>query len=149
MSRKELVQATIEKLRGVIKSMHAGLKFPLAELTLSPPQIRIFFLISKSQAGISVKELAEKIKVTPGAITQFVDTLVEKGLVRREEDPHDRRSLRIKLTPAGERKVHRFEQDYFEAACRIFAVLSDSEIEQLLGILTRLESTAGKGNGEE
>lgn len=72
--------------------------------------------------GISVKELAERSNVTPGAITQFVDVLITKDLVRREEDPHDRRIVRLKLTPAAASQLQKFRKEFLATAARAFAV---------------------------
>ena len=77
--------------------------------------------------------------VTPGAITQFVDGLVEKDLVRRSEDPNDRRVLRIKLTELAESDFKQFWKDYFTAVSQIFSALSDEEIKQLIGLLSKVD----------
>jgi DNA-binding MarR family transcriptional regulator len=86
---------------------------------------------------VSVKELAEVLSVTSGAVTQFVDALVEKGLVRREEDHDDRRLLRIKLTEYAHNNFKEFKKDYFESVSRVFDSLSDEEIQQLTGLLMK------------
>ena len=46
-------------------------------------------------------EIQRKILVTSGGITYLVDRLVEKGLVRREECPTDRRARYAVITDAG------------------------------------------------
>jgi len=42
--------------------------------------------------------LAEFIDIDPGAATRLVDRLVTKGLLTRDSDPDDRRSVRLSLT---------------------------------------------------
>lgn len=67
-SRRDLVQTLIEDLFLVIRLIHHG--WPLQETILSPPQARLLFTIgTRRDEGISVKELAGKINVTPGAVT--------------------------------------------------------------------------------
>ena len=50
--------------------------------------------------------------MTPGAITQFMDVLIEKNLVKREEDPNDRRIVRLKLTPSAKSQMEQFRKAF-------------------------------------
>jgi DNA-binding MarR family transcriptional regulator len=50
-------------------------------------------------------ELSRTLMLSPGGMTNRLDRLEEMGLVRREPDPHDRRSLRVVLTDDGRRRV--------------------------------------------
>jgi DNA-binding MarR family transcriptional regulator len=136
-SREELLRALVEKLGYVMRGMHTGQGFRFAEFMVGPPQVRILFRIASKPEGVSVKELAEVLSVTSGAVTQFVDALVEKGLVRREEDLDDRRLLRIKLTEYAHNNFKEFKKDYFESVSRVFDSLSDEEIQQLTGLLMK------------
>jgi MarR family 2-MHQ and catechol resistance regulon transcriptional repressor len=47
-------------------------------------------------------ELQRKILVSSGGVTYLVDRLVQRGLVRREPCPTDRRAMYAVLTPEGE-----------------------------------------------
>ena len=49
----------------------------------------------------SVSELAEAKNISRPAISQGVDTLVNKGLIARTPNPQDRRYVQLELTPAG------------------------------------------------
>lgn len=47
--------------------------------------------------------IAKAMMVTPRAITAQVDGLVEQRLLKRLDDPRDRRVVRLRITPGGER----------------------------------------------
>jgi len=47
---------------------------------------------------LSVKTLAEQMKLTPGRITHIVTGLEQKGYVTREIDIADRRNIKVRLT---------------------------------------------------
>lgn len=81
--------------------------------------------------------------VTPGAVTQVVDVLVEKDLLRREEDPDDRRVLRIRLTDRAKSGFKQFRSHYFSQISRFFDSLTDLEVEQLAGLLSRIDLPPG------
>jgi DNA-binding MarR family transcriptional regulator len=136
-SREELLRALMEKLRFVMMGMHTGQGLRFGEFTVGPPQVRILFYIARKPEGVSVKELAEVLSVTSGAVTQFVDALVEKGLVRREEDHDDRRLLRIKLTEYAHGNFNEFKKGYFASVSRVFEPLSDEEVLRLTRLLMK------------
>lgn len=68
---------------------------------LTPPQYMVLRCVRDSQSGCSMSELAESSFQVSATMTGIVDRLVERGLVQRERDPHDRRTLRVVLTGAG------------------------------------------------
>ena len=138
--RKELLQTLVEKLVSVMRRVHAGQGFRFSEFKLSPPQVRIVFFIAKQREEVAVKDLAEMLSVTPGAVTQFVDALVEMDLVRREEDAKDRRIIRIKLTELAISKLEEFRKGYLASASRVFDVLSDAEIEEFVRLLDKVDT---------
>ena len=51
--------------------------------------------------GLSRQQLADRTIKDETTMTRFLDGLVRKGLVRREQDPGDRRVVRIWLTESG------------------------------------------------
>ena len=135
--REELLQRTFEQLFSVMRQMHRDVspKEPL----LSHPQARLVFAIAKyKEEGISVKELARMSSMTAGAITQFADVLIAKGLVRREEDSDDRRVVRLTLTPAAKRKMEKFRKEFLASAVKVFDVLSTGELKQLTELLAKV-----------
>ncbi|MBN2284248.1 MAG: MarR family transcriptional regulator [Deltaproteobacteria bacterium] len=64
-----------------------------------PQSFVIFDLLAHEYS--SVKDIAARVQLDSPAVTGIVDRLVKEGLVRREEDPADRRSLRVSLTEKG------------------------------------------------
>ncbi len=136
-TREELLRALMEKMRFVMRGMYAGQGLRFGEFMVGPPQVGILFRIASKPEGVSVKELAEERGVTPGAVSQFIDSLVEKGLVKREEDRNDRRLLRIQLTEYANDNFKEFKKDYFTSVSRVFDSLSDDEIIQLTRLLMK------------
>ena len=56
---------------------------------------------------MSLAELAAAEQVRPPTMSRIVDALVERGLVTRETEPGDRRSVRIAATEEGPRSCSR------------------------------------------
>jgi DNA-binding MarR family transcriptional regulator len=138
-TREDLLQTLVQLMSSIMKHVrHEGMP---AEPGLSPPQMHVLFSIAHHQEGISVKGLAEYTGVTPGAITQFVDTLVEKGLVARAGDPNDRRVVRLTLTDLAASQFEKFKTEHLASICRVFDVLTDEDIQQLISILRKIENS--------
>jgi DNA-binding MarR family transcriptional regulator len=48
-----------------------------------------------------VQDIGARMEITSAAASQLIDRLVQSGLVKRTEDPDDRRARQIALSPAG------------------------------------------------
>lgn len=139
--RQELLKKLTEKLAQTVHSMNAGQSFPFGNFMLRKQQIMILFFIYENKGTVSVKSIAKCLHVTSGAITQFVDGLVEKKLVQREENLADRRSINIKLTPATHKKFNSFKENYLINASEFFVGLSDEELSQFIKLLEKIKSS--------
>lgn len=104
---------------------------------LSPAQFDVLATVGRHE-GMSQQELADRLLVTQGNITQLLDKLEQRGLLRRCPEG---RHKRIVLTEAG-RKLHDdvvpMQEDL---QARQFAPLSSAEQRQLLGMLRKLHQT--------
>ena len=136
-TREELLQKLIKQIFFVMKQVHHNIS--AQGTSLSPPQAQLLITIASSDnGGLSVKELAESINVTPGAITQFADVLIEKGLVKRESDANDRRIVRMKLTTSGRNQFEALSKEFLTSATQAFDALGNDELTQLITLLTKI-----------
>jgi DNA-binding MarR family transcriptional regulator len=73
----------------------------LAPIGLSGPKLAALSVIVAEDEPISLRELAAKLSCVRSNITQLVDRLEKQGLVKRTDDPMDRRGVRAELTSLG------------------------------------------------
>ena len=140
-NKQKLLESLIEKLGQTMKSMHAINDFPFDKLQLTQPQFMILFFLAPKKAGATVKDLARFMRVTPGAITQFIDVLVKKKLVSRTEGLRDRRIISIKLTRSAKKQFRRFKKEYFKNISNAFANLSTREISQFIRLVEKIKTS--------
>lgn len=76
--------------------------------------------------------------LTSGAVTNRIDRVEALGLVERRPDPSDRRSVIVRLTPAGKQLADKAIEQHFDALDEVFDVLDASEHAQLAGLLSKL-----------
>ena len=73
--------------------------------------------------------------VTSGTMTNRIDRLVIKGLVRRHPDPADKRGVLVTLTPEGRRRVDAALADLLGREEALLAGLDQDQRQQLGGLL--------------
>ncbi len=77
---------------------------PWRKLDVPLAQLKSLFLIHMKES-ISVHELALDLGVTPGNVTSIIDRMVGQGLVKRSENPDDRRIVLLQLTDKGRETI--------------------------------------------
>jgi DNA-binding MarR family transcriptional regulator len=87
---------------------------------------------------LSPGQLLAQTLVTSGTMTNRLDHLEARGLVRRRPDPNDARSVRVQLTPAGRRRVDAALTDLVEREDAILSSLSGDERALLASSLRRV-----------
>jgi MarR family 2-MHQ and catechol resistance regulon transcriptional repressor len=90
------------------------------------------------------QEIGKKILKTSGNMTMVIDNLEKRGLVKRKRDLHDRRYVRIELTPLGQNLIAEIFPNHASIAEKVFGVLDSSEINQLGFLLTKIGKHAAE-----
>lgn len=75
-----------------------------AEQGLSATALRVIEVLA-AHDGLSHREIAGHLGVTPATLTPVVDGLEAAGQLRRERDTRDRRVVRLYLTAAGRQRL--------------------------------------------
>lgn len=70
-------------------------RFPLSQLRV------VSTIYDRHPQGIMLKEIAEELNLTPGAVSQTVDILVREKIVERTTSPIDRRAILLRPTAMG------------------------------------------------
>lgn len=104
--------------------------------TVSPQRAKV--LARLSQSAMRSGELAHQCLLTPPAMTELVEGLAREGLVRRDEDPTDRRAVVVALTAQGRREVDRYQTALAEALGDAISRLDPLARERLRLALTDL-----------
>lgn len=87
-------------------------------------------------------DIASILTIAKSAVTKTVDRLEERGLLRRERDPADRRTVYAALTPAGEKAFEVAQPAYLDSVERHFAShLGYTAIRQLHQLSSRIRTS--------
>lgn len=68
-------------------------------------QLAILLIIYGDDEKPTVRGLASQLRISRPAVSRVLDRLCGKGLARRMTDPRDRRSILVRRTPHGSRRL--------------------------------------------
>lgn len=111
----------------------------IRELGLTAPQFDVIATLGNT-SGMFMNQLAEKTLVTKGTLTGIIDRLEQKGLVRREVPPENRRCFLIVLTPEGEQVFQEVFPAHISHLKERFDRLNEQELEEIKVALQKLRS---------
>ena len=100
-----------------------------------PPML--FFIAE--QDGITQKELAQRMQITPASVTVSVRRMETEGLVQRIPDTKDARVLHLHLTPKGRHLNQECLQVRDDLIRRLFCGYDAQDIEQMSRLLDKME----------
>ncbi len=107
-------------------------------LGMTGAQFDVIAQLSQNE-GISQQGLSEKLFVTKGNVCGLLGRMEDKGWVRRENDPDDRRAHRLYLTDEGRAIAERVLPAQEEFIAEQMSVLTDDEQATLRSLLRQLD----------
>lgn len=113
-----------------------------AEPRLTGQQHAVLDLVV-SHPKITASEIAEKLAITRGAVSQHLTVLVDRDYVKRTRSKHDGRSQVLELAQRGldyEQSLEQFEKF---AVKRYLSCLSKQDLEDVVTALEKLKSAFG------
>jgi len=87
---------------------------------------------------LPVNTIGKKVLLTSGSMTTAANRLVQKGFIKREQDPSDGRFFHLHLTTAGRRLIRNAYDGHSRNLEKIAEVLTDSERAQLVLLLKKI-----------
>jgi DNA-binding MarR family transcriptional regulator len=115
----------------------------LRHAELSGPRLRLLMRLWAEEAhghqeGTPPTHLSRAQNVSKNTISALLRGLEEQGLIERTLCTEDRRSFRIRLTPAGRQLVQATAPQHLAYLNHLAAGLSGDERTQLIGLLQKL-----------
>ncbi|ABS70136.1 MAG: MarR family transcriptional regulator [Rhizobiales bacterium 17-65-6] len=89
--------------------------------------------------GVRQVTLAAHVGIEGTSLVRLLDQLCDAGFVVRRDDPEDRRAKTLWLTAEGEQLAERIERAIARLRSRIFAEISEADVEATLRVLEALE----------
>jgi MarR family transcriptional regulator for hemolysin len=124
----------------VARRWRSALDDSLAKAGLSDATWAPLIHIGRSGGGLSQKELAARIGIDGSSLVRLLDILAAKGLTERRQDPDDRRSNLLFLTPAGRASLDHIQRVLTGIEADMLADFDDADMDMLTDVLERLDA---------
>ncbi|MHB1417854.1 MAG: MarR family winged helix-turn-helix transcriptional regulator, partial [Chloroflexota bacterium] len=98
--RDILIERILTMDRRFNRNLHLEWGREWANVDLTMPQLKVLFLVGAGE-GVNMTNLARTLGMTLSTLTGVVDRLANQGLVRRQDDTHDRRVVLLYPTDEG------------------------------------------------
>jgi DNA-binding MarR family transcriptional regulator len=109
----------------------------LRDFDLTPAQYLVLSL-SQNEQSPSSADLARRSDITPQSMNEIIAVLDRKGLIRRREDPDNRRILRVTVTKEGTKLLAECNKQIDRMENEIFRCLTEKELAAFRALHTKL-----------
>jgi DNA-binding MarR family transcriptional regulator len=92
-----------------------------------------------SEKSLNNTQISKRMKLSPSRSTRIIDTLVQKGYMKREIEQSDRRNMSLFLSRRGKILTNKLNKAFIEIHSEILKDIDVSQHESLIEIL-RLRS---------
>ena len=111
---------------------------------LTGAQYNLLNVIAESAAGLSQRELSDRLVVDRSNVTGLLDRMEAAGWVKRTDHPEDRRVYQVVLTAAGRKLWAEVTPRYLEVVRQVTRDLPVRRMNDTLATLRHLERAAGE-----
>jgi DNA-binding MarR family transcriptional regulator len=113
-----------------------------AALGVSPAEGHLLSYL-RSYAPCPITEIVRVFGIRPSTMTSILQRLDERGLLTREPDPEDRRSVRISLTREGRVVADRINRLVRDLESRIGTRVGQRELAGFRSVIGAVEAATG------
>jgi DNA-binding MarR family transcriptional regulator len=106
-----------------------------------------YVILAALRDGIAVnpKDICVHYRYDSGALTRVIDQLAERGLLERVRRDRDRRKVELMLTAEGREVIECLIPLVVDKLNELLSGFSKAEVQELLRLLTKLNSTLQAG----
>jgi MarR family 2-MHQ and catechol resistance regulon transcriptional repressor len=105
---------------------------------LSGSGFSVLVVLVTAGGQLELAGLRRRLETSKANATEIVQTLVARGLLRRERLVHDRRAVSVHITPLGRELVDRLFPEHASRVAATFGALDDDEKRQLAALCRKL-----------
>lgn len=113
----------------------------ISAMGLTPLQFNILTTLQRTRQPTTMGALASLLVVKPNNLSGNINTLAEKGLLRRELNVADQRSLLAVLTREGEAFLKKHLPGHWERLERLMGGLTKEQRLQMVSLLNQLTTS--------
>jgi DNA-binding MarR family transcriptional regulator len=137
-SSPEAIEASLQLLR-IAANTHVRMEALFSDSGLSSGRFALLMLLRHEPSQqLPPSEIASRAQVSRATMTQFLDHLERDQFIKRVNDPNDRRSLLIQLTPHAAEVLKKLIPLHLKYLEHLTAALNRTERKQLFHLMSKL-----------
>lgn len=113
----------------------------IEERNLTPTQVRALYLLACADEPVSAGQLAERLGLSPAAMSRSLDTLVRRRLATRRESSADRRVRLVEIAERGNQVVDELVAMRLAGLERFVTDLDPELRERLTAVLAEINAS--------
>jgi len=144
MAHKQALDVDVFTRQAVMKILHimrnlrnSGMEMNF-EIELSYPQMLMMYVLLETGPA-TMTQISNWLKVSHGVATRTVDRLLEKGIVERERDTHDRRVVLVSLSTDGREYAEKLITYHLEKLNQVFETVSPDDLGAFFNLLDEID----------
>ncbi len=124
---REMLACSISQFRRtIVREFVFNILHMFVDFDFSLPQLATLLMLDE-EGELTIKQVTEILGRSVSATSRLLDQLVERGMLSRREDEHDRRSKRIAITEKGRMLIATLEQRHADAQIAVMEYYSVEE----------------------
>jgi MarR family transcriptional regulator, organic hydroperoxide resistance regulator len=147
-TKHELINKILDYQRQMGRHLKAETPNAWLELNLTMAQLKTLIFIY-FEGVTNFKMVAAALGVTPPNVTGIIDRLVEQDLIKREENPQNRRMQMLSVTKTGKALLSELNERQTTHFSKILTTLSIEELSILIRGMEILASASANVNQKQ
>ncbi len=135
----------IEQFMKTMRIIHRALPKNIfdTESDITPLQLEaLLYLHTHPKSTVSA--LGKYLQLSSSGTAQFTDRLVRAGFIKRENNPQDRRSVILSLTPKGNKVFSQLHKVHMEKMKELVTLMPEKDIKELSRIFENFHKKLGR-----
>jgi MarR family transcriptional regulator, organic hydroperoxide resistance regulator len=131
----------ISRLAGALNRIYRKLDLYQDENMQINPKEQLFLILVEESGPCRLKDIAAKVTLPLSTISWTVDRMVNKGYLKRAEDPSDRRATILDLDEKGRKAIAKFHELFESVSAAVAAAADETQFRNILSIVENLADT--------
>jgi DNA-binding MarR family transcriptional regulator len=128
------LEALLSKVTWLSKQQFSN---EIGKFSLTAPQFSVLRCLHETENAQTMSQLTQECMAVMPTMTGIIDRLAARGLVERQRDVDDRRSLIISITSSGRKLIEDVTRHRSEQVNKFLITLSNEECISMIDLLQR------------
>lgn len=143
-TREEILKKLKEKNRQFIVSIILSNQKIAEELQIKTIDLQCLNIIELLEEESTPGRIAKILHLTTGGVTIMLDRLEKKGYIQRSPNPHDRRSIIIRIPEDRKEKLHKIYNSRENQMDKLLSNYSEEELSIIIDYFSKLTENTSK-----